>query len=189
MASSSLSFVREQFVSSARALRRTRTIALTGVLLAAQIALASYGSLRLTDSLWVSLSHLALAPTAMLFGPVVAAVQAAASDILSFLIRPSGPYFPGFTLTALLSGVIYGVALYRTRCTLAHIVIARAAIVVLLNILLNTLFLAMLYGPSYFATMPARALKSLIQWPIDCVLLAVVLRLVRRIPLPPDTRG
>lgn len=176
------SAVRAQFDDSARALRRTQTLALTGVMLAAQIALSSYGSIRLTDSLWISLGHLALAPTAMLFGPVVAGMQGALSDILSYILRPSGPYFPGFTLSALLGGVIYGMALYRAKPTPARIVIGRLAVVVLLNILLNTVFLVMLYGASRLATMPVRAFKSLLQWPVDCVLLLAVCRLVRRMP-------
>lgn len=182
------SFLRGQFASSASGLRRTQTIALTGVLLAVQMALSSYGSLRLSENLWISLGHLALAPTAMLFGPVVAAAQGALCDILSFLIRPSGPYFPGFTLSALLSGVIYGVALYKTEGRLWQVVLSRAAIVLLLNILLNTLFLAMLYGPAQWAAMPARAVKSCLQFPVDCLLLVVVLRIVRRIPMPTGGR-
>ena len=188
MKSSPLSALQAQFADSAKSLRRTQTIALTGLLLAVQMALSSYGSLRLSESLWISLGHLALAPTAMLFGPVVAAAQAALSDILSFLIRPSGPYFPGFTLSALLSGLIYGVALYKTRASVWQIALSRAAIVLLLNILLNTAFLAMLYGPAQWAAMPARALRSCLQFPVDCLLLAVVLRIVRRIPMQPGAR-
>ena len=176
------------FSDSARQLRRTQAIALTGVLLAAQIALSSYGSIRLTDSLWISLGHLAIAPTAMLFGPVVAGAQGALSDIISYVLRPSGPYFPGFTLSALLGGAFYGVAFYNAETTALRIVLARLAVVVVLNILLKTVFLTMLYGPSRIATMPARALKSLIQWPVDCVLLLFVCRLVQRIPYSQQLR-
>ena len=188
MKTSLLSALQAQFADSAKSLRRTQTIALTGLLLAVQMALSSYGSLRLTESLWISLGHLALAPTAMLFGPVVAAAQGALNDVLSFLVRPSGPYFPGFTLSALLSGLIYGVGLYRPSPKIWHIALTRAVVVVLLNILLNTVFLVMLYGPAQWAAMPARALRSCLQFPVDCVLLAAVLRLVRRIPMQPGVR-
>ena len=176
------SSIRSQFSDSFHSLHRARTIALTGVMLAAQIALSSYGSIRLTDSLWISLGHLALAPTAMLFGPVVASMQGALSDILSYILRPSGPYFPGFTLSALLGGVFYGVTLYKAKPTVLRVVLGRLAVVVILNILLNTVFLTMLYGASRLATMPVRAAKSLIQWPFDCVLLLAVCRFVRRLP-------
>ena len=106
------SFVRSQFADSARALSRTRTITTAALLLAIQMVLSSYGVIELSDSLKISLAHLAVAPTAMLFGPVAAGMQGALSDLLGFILRPSGPYFQGFTLSAALLGVIYGLLLY-----------------------------------------------------------------------------
>ena len=134
---SALSFVYSQFSDSLRALRRTRTITTAGIMLAIQMVLSSYGVIEVSDSLKISLAHLALAPTAMFFGPVVAGMQGALSDILGFLIKPTGPYFPGFTLSALLGGVIYGMVFYRTQCRLWQIVLARLLIIVLVNICLN----------------------------------------------------
>ncbi len=175
------SFVRMQFSDSLKSLRHTRTLATAGMMLAVQIVLSFFGTIYVNDSLRISLGHLALAPTAMLFGPVVAGAQAAFSDILSFLLRPSGPYFPGFTISALLSGLVYGMAFYKTRCTTLQIIVARALIVLLLNILLNTVFLVMLYGSSRLVTLPARAVKNIVQFPFDCVLLIAVCRFTRRI--------
>ena len=47
----------------------------------------------------------------MLFGPGVGGAVGALSDILGYAVRPTGPYFPGFTVTAALSGVIFGLLL------------------------------------------------------------------------------
>jgi len=178
------SFVRSQFASSLRALRRTRTLTTTGILLAIQMVLSSYGAIEVTDSLKISLAHLALAPTAVFFGPVVAGMQGALSDILGFILKPTGPYFPGFTISAMLLGVIYGLALHHTERKLWQIVAARLAVMVLINIGLNTLFLTMLYGPSRLATLPVRALKNLIQFPADCFLLSAMCRVLHRVPDP-----
>ena len=171
-----------RFSESLRALKRTRTITTVGLLLAIQMVLSSYGVIEVTDSLKISLAHLALAPTAILFGPVAAGLQGALSDILGFILKPTGPYFPGFTLTACLLGVIYGIALYKTKCTVWHIIAARVAVCLLLNITLNTVFLTMLYGPSRLATLPLRVIKNLIQLPIDCLLLSAMCKAVNRLP-------
>ena len=72
----------KKFPDSARTLRRTQTLTTVGLFLAIQMVLSSYGVIQLNDSLKISLAHLALAPTAMLFGPVAAALQGALSDIL-----------------------------------------------------------------------------------------------------------
>ena len=109
-----LSLIHSQFSSSFRSLKSTRTITTTGILLAIQMVLSSYGVIEVTDSLKISLAHLALTPTAILFGPIAAGLQGALSDVLGFILKPTGPYFPGFTLTAALLGVIYGMALYKT---------------------------------------------------------------------------
>ena len=165
-----------KFPESAHTLRRTQTLTTVGLFLAIQMVLSSYGTIQVNDSLKISLAHLALAPTAMLFGPVAAALQGAMSDILGFLLKPTGPYFPGFTISAALGGVIYGLFLFESDRKLWQIVLARAVIMVLVNIMLNTLFLTMLYGPSQAALLPVRALKNAMQFPIDCLLLTAVSR-------------
>ena len=177
------SLIRSQFADSFRALKRTRTITTAGLLLAIQMVLSSYGVIEVTDSLKISLAHLAIAPTAILFGPVVAGIQGALSDVLGFMLKPTGPYFPGFTLTAALLGVIYGMLLYKTKRTTWQIIAARVIVCLFVNIALNTVFLTMLYGPSRLATLPIRVMKNLIQLPIDCLLLGAVSRAVKRIPM------
>lgn len=177
------SFIKAQFTESAKSLKRTQTLTTVGILLAIQMLLSSFGVFQLTESVKISLAHLALAPTAMLFGPAAAGIQGALSDFLGYLLKPTGPYFPGFTLTALLGGVIYGLLLYRTDRKLWQIILARLIIVVFVNIGLNTVFLAMLYGPAQWAALPLRAMKNALQLPVDCVLLAAVCRAVSRIPI------
>lgn len=177
-----ISLIRSQFVDSFRSLSRTRTVTTVGLLLAIQMILSSYGVIEVNDSLKISLAHLAVAPTAMLFGPVAAGLQGALSDVLGFLLKPTGPYFPGFTLSAALLGVIYGMLLYKTKRSAWQIIAARVIVCVAINIGLNTLFLTMLYGPSRLATLPLRVTKNLIQLPVDCLLLGAMCRLVRRLP-------
>lgn len=176
--------MKNQFVSSFRSLRKTGTLTTTGILLAMQMILSSYGTIEVTDSLKISLAHLALAPTAVFFGPVVAGMQGALSDILGFLLKPTGPYFPGFTITAMSLGLVYGVSLYKTKHTMPRIIVTRVIVMVFINLLLNTVFLTMLYGPSRLATLPVRAMKNLIQLPFDCILLMAVCNTLKRIPHP-----
>ena len=177
-----LSSLPSRFADSFRSLRKTQTITTVGLLLAIQMVLSSYGVIEVTDSLKISLAHLSLAPTAILFGPAAAGLQGGLSDLLGYMLKPSGPYFPGFTLTAALLGVIYGIMLYKTERKLWQIIAARVLVCLLLNITLNTVFLTMLYGPSRLATLPLRIVKNLIQLPIDCILLSAVCRAVNRIP-------
>ena len=183
-----LAFLGDQFSSSFRALQKTRTLTTAGLLLDIQIVLGSYGTIEVTDSLKISLAHLAIAPTAAFFGPVVASMQGALSDIIGYLLKPTGPYFPGFTLATLLLGLIYGVSLYKTKHTLPRIIATRVIVMILVNLLLNTVCLVILYGPSRLATLPVRVFKNLIQLPVDCILLYSMCKLIRRLPNPNAAR-
>ena len=53
------SHLKKQFLSSAHALRCTRTLSTAGILLAIQMVLSSYGVIEVNDSLKISLAHLA----------------------------------------------------------------------------------------------------------------------------------
>ena len=39
---------------------------------------------------------------AALFGPITAGIFGGIMDIIKFILKPTGPYFPGFTLSAIL---------------------------------------------------------------------------------------
>ena len=57
------------------------------------------------------------------------------------ILFPAGAYFPGFTLTAVLAGLVYGFFLYRKPAAVWRAVAAVLIITVVLNMGLNTLWL------------------------------------------------
>jgi ECF transporter S component (folate family) len=44
----------------------------------------------------------------IILGPVIGFCSGAAADIINFMVKPGGPFFPGFTLVSALSGFIPG---------------------------------------------------------------------------------
>ena len=52
-----------------------------------------------------------------LFGPVAGAVYGGVLDLVKYVVKPTGAFFPGFTLNAMLGGVLYGTILYRKPLT------------------------------------------------------------------------
>lgn len=72
----------------------------------------------------------------ILFGPIVGALTGVTADLVGFMINPMGAYFPGFTLTAALSGFIPGLLyhyLYK-RDSKANFSIINGFTVVLLSV-------------------------------------------------------
>ena len=85
-----------------------KNIALMGLLIALQIVFVRFLSIQ-TWNLKISFGFLPLVMAAIILGPVESAVVGAAADFLGAVIFPTGPYFPGMTITALLTGIVWEV--------------------------------------------------------------------------------
>ena len=104
------------------------------------------------------------------------AIFGAAMDILTFIVRPTGPFFFGFTVSSILTGILFGVVLYKKPLSLKRIIVANIIHLILINILLNTFWLTMLLGKGFFVLLPLRALKAVIMMPIETLLLFSVIK-------------
>ncbi len=103
------------------------------------------------------------------------------SDIINYIINPKGAFFPGFTISAMVSGIIYGMAFYKKEISIKRCIFAKIAIVVIVDILLNTLWLSLLYGKGFFVLLPMRIIKNVVMIPINVAMMYFVLKLVDRI--------
>ena len=165
----------ESFRRSAAGLRDLRTLTGASLLLALSILLTYFFRLDFGGSLSVGLSFNATALMGMLFGPVVTGIANGLGDIIKCIIKPQGPYFFGYTLNAILAGVIYGVFLYGKKPTLLRVVAVKTAINLIINAFLATLWMAILGGKGFYAMIPVRVVKNLAMIPIEAAILYVVL--------------
>ena len=161
--------LKDSFTQSAQELRKTRSLAVAAMLLAIAVVLGFF-SVQLTESIRISFTFLANELTGMLFGPVVGMIEGALSDIINYMIKPTGPFFPGFTISAVACGFIYGTLLYKKTLSLWRIILANLLVTVFVNICLNTYWLSLLYGNAYLVLLPARVVKELILLPINIVM-------------------
>ncbi len=169
------------FSQSFLELKKLRNLTILAMLMALQLVLSLYASVQLTDSLKLSFSFVASAVIGMLYGPFCAGLTGGIVDVLQAVIRPTGPFFPGFTVTAVLTGIIFGCFLYKNRPKLPRIILAKAMINLFMNVLLNSFWLYLLYGYGFFALLPTRALKNLILLPVEVLLLYLLLPQIAKI--------
>lgn len=153
----------------------TKTICVLGVLTALEIVLSRFLSINAWN-IKIGFSFVPVVVTAMLFGPVPAAVVAATGDFLGALLFPIGAYFPGFTFTAFLTGLVFGFFL-RKEQTWKTIIPAVLISQLALSLLLNTFWISVLYGSPYGPLL----LTRLVQTAILTVLQTVVIRLVSNV--------
>ncbi len=196
---------RNIFARSFGELRSLRCLVLTALFIAMNITLDLL-KLRIDlPGMRIGVGFLTNASIGMLYGPVVCMMMGFCTDILGFLMNPGtggGGYFPGYTLTAMVAGVIWGLFLYRPdgapdSKTLAgrlsfplRTLAARILITLICNVFLNTLWLS-LGNNAFLPMLISRLPTQLAYLPVQYLLLLVVLPFVRRLyqMLQPVTRA
>lgn len=154
--------------------KNVRKMVLLSLLIAMQIVLTRFFSIH-TPIVRIGFSFLPLAIASIMFGPLLGGIAAAVADIIGMMLFPTGgAYFPGFTISAFLTGAIYGILLYKKPKKIYRTSIAVIAIAVFVNIGLGSLWVTMLTGNAIVAILPARIIKSLIMIPIEIIMIQVV---------------
>jgi len=169
--------------------KKLRTLVFAALMIAACSALGLIPSIPTTDpNVRVTWGFLARAVCGMVGGPVTALVFGAAEDTINFIIHPTGPYFPGYTLTTMLGTMIYALFLYRARPSVWRIFGAKLCTNVL-NVTLGALWSAILYSKGYIYYMVKSFWKNLLMLPVQtvmlCVLVAALVPVLSRMGLIP----
>lgn len=157
-------------------LKNVRMLTLAGIITAASIVLESFPIYLLGTSLKIYFSFLVISLGCYVYGPAVGILVGFANDTLGFLISSFGePYFPGYLIAAMLSGLIYGTLLYRQRITVLRLVVVRLVINYGSNVLLGSVWKAMLYGKGYLYYLTSGAIKNTLMLPVEVFLMWAVL--------------
>ena len=149
-------------------LRDIRTITGSALLIAAAVII-DFFRFVFSNILEISFSFLALAMTGLLYGPLVGGVVGGISDIIQYIVRPSGPFFPGFTLNSILSGVIFGMFLYKQKLTVKRVTICVLIEGIITVLILTPIWLNILYGAKLFAI--PRLIRFIVMLPIKVALI------------------
>ncbi len=138
-----------------------------GMLMALQLVLSrfSVGS----NLIKVSFTFLIVALIAKWYGPWWGMMTAVVFDVVGTLIS-GGPYFVGFTVSAVLGSLTYALFLYGKPVTWVRVILASVVIAVVVNAILNTWWVTIMYHTPFWSLLPARVIKQLIVTPLQIVL-------------------
>lgn len=168
------------FADSYKELKYVRTITACGMLAALAIVLGMF-SIEIGNYIRIGFSSIPNGVVAYLFGPVVGGIFAGSLDVIKYLLKPTGPFCLPLTLVTILAGIIYGCMFYKRPITLRRVFAAKFVVMLICNVILNTLCLSLLYGQGFIVLLPARALKNLIMWPIDSIIFYTVTRTLENV--------
>ncbi|MGN0240909.1 MAG: folate family ECF transporter S component [Candidatus Weimeria sp.] len=165
---------------SAAELKSVRSLCTVAMLMALSAVLNMVSTINIGQFIHIGLAWIPIVLIDALFGPVTGAFAAAALDIINYALRPDGAFFPGFTVGAMLSAFIYGLFLYRRQTGIVRCFVSHGLVTVINNIILNTIWLSILYGQAFKALLLPRLIKNLITWPIYSVLMFVILTAIEK---------
>lgn len=166
--------------SSAREMKNVYSLVMCAALIALYVAINSV-SVYVTPTLKLTFSFLVLAVLGCRFGAVTGAFAGLACDLIAYVVRPAGPLHLGFTLSTMLTVLVFALLLYGRELKLWRIIAARAVINLAINIALNTYWLSNLYGKAYIVLLFERVFKNVALLPIEIALLWFVLKAFEQI--------
>ena len=165
----------------------TEKLTLLALLTALQVVLGNLVQIPLLSKQF-NFGYLPIIAAGALLGPVPAAVVGGLGDFIGAHLFPAGAYFPGFTLTSAIVGVLYALPLYKRQPCWIRAGIA-AVLGMIPNLFLKSLWLSMLYtSKAYWGWVVSRAATYLVEIPVQVVLIYLCLQSLSRMKLPGSIR-
>lgn len=152
----------------------TKMLVTAAILIAMQIILSRFLSINAWN-MKIGFAFVAIFAAAYFYGPAFSVTVAVISDVLGALLFPSGSFFPGFTVTALLTGLLYGCLLYKKQ-TSGRIIMTVLVDQLILGLVVNTYWLSILYGTTFGAVVITRIFQCMIMIPVQYVTISLLMK-------------
>ena len=160
----------------------TQRLIIMAFLIAISVVLTRFCSIN-TPILRIGFGFMPCAIMGIMYGPLWAGAGYAIADVLGMMIFPNGAYFPGFTLTAFLTGVVYGLFYHNREITIKSSILPNLIVSFVLNLVLDTVWLMILMGQGFLVLLPTRIIKCVVMFAIQVVLIPLIWnKLMLRVP-------
>ena len=148
----------------------TRKLAISAMLITLDVLFTRMLAIN-TPVMKVGFGFAAVAISGLLYGPLWAMLTAALGDLVGSIIFPVGPFFPGFTLTAALTGLVFGLLIYKKQGSVWRPVLASFLNCLFITLFANTALIAYISGADFGALFVTRIVQFFIMFPVQSVVL------------------
>lgn len=168
---------------AARSFGNTHMLVFAALIVALRVAV-KMARIPLAAGLSVSLDCYVNSLGSLVYGPLMGLAVGAVSDTIGCILAPSGPYFFPFVLVEMSSSFLFGLFFWQRELSLPRILTAKFTVNAVCNIFLTSLFVKWSYlvfygaekAQGYALINAARIVKNLVLFPVEAVLIAVVIR-------------
>lgn len=152
---------------------KTKKIVYAALFIAIGVIISRFFSIQL-PILRIGFGFIPTMLAGVFFGPFFGGIINAAIDVIGATLFPMGSFFIGFTISAFLCGVIYGIFFYKKEITYKSVIISVILKIVLVDIGLNTLWLSMMTGKAFMVLLPIRLVKNIVFIPIETIVFMTI---------------
>ena len=152
-------------------MKKIRKIIISALLLAAAIVINRFLSIN-TSILSIGFTFVPLMLAGIILGWKYSLTIAGLADLIGALLFPFGTYFVGYTISSVLTGLVYGLLMYQKSVFIVNkkfmikTLIAILIVCIVINGGLNTMWLLMTSSKATIAILPTRIIKQLIMIPV-----------------------
>ena len=156
---------------------KTKDVTVLAMLVALNVVMAELLKFPIIPKvLELSFGFVPIAVAGMLFGAIPAMVVAVIADIIGALIFSSGDFFFGYTLTALLTGLFYGLLMHKKDADWKRAAIAQALVSLVCFAGLNTLWAYVMGYARTSQYIVTRLTVNAIAYPVYVLILLLLMR-------------
>ncbi len=155
-------------------------------LLVAIATVLSFFSVPVNEFIQIRFKFLPIAASGMLFGPAIGGLVGLLADITGYIVKPTGAFFPGYTISTMVSGIIFGAMLYKKKLTIPRVIMTSLVYTVVVSLILNPINSMILYKTPLWVVLAEKLPATAVMFPINTCLLYFVLKTLQSIPLFQD---
>ena len=176
-------FERKYWSEAAKQFADPKMITIAALIVSFRVVVKLF-KLNIASGLGFSLDGYVNSLGSMVYGPLVALLVGAISDILGLLITGQiGQFFLPFTVVEMTSSFIFALFFWRRRITVSKVLAAKFSVNLICNILMTSIFMKWLKyiqlgraaADAYAIINGLRIAKNLIMFPLESMIITTVL--------------
>lgn len=164
---------------------KIRKIIISALLLASTIVINRFLSIN-TSILSIGFTFVPLMLSGIILGPKYSLLIGLLADLIGALLFPFGAYFFGYTISGALTGLIYGLFLYQkdqfvfNKKFLIRLILSILVVTILINGVLNTIWIIITSETASVAIIPTRVIKQLIMIPVMFITMSSLCKVLEK---------
>ncbi len=160
--------------------KNIKTLVVLAMMIALEVVLSRFLSIPIGTTLKFGFNFVPICVAAYLYGPVASLIVGGLGDFLGAVMFPSNTYYYGFTLTAVLTGLVFGLFLHK-KYSFLRILFGVLVVQIALTIFLDALWFNIYYGSPYTVMLATRAIKAGVMVVVECVTLNLIMPVMDRV--------